>query len=139
MKSIAFNNIHYSKDQKDIINTISFKVEENHPITIIGESGKTTLLKILENKLSYEGTIKINGIPMNNDNFRLLTKYYKIIYKELKFKEKKVKDIFLNSLTLNNANKSTKKTILETLLTEFNLYNILSLETERLGREESYL
>ncbi len=139
MKSIVLNNISYQNTKVTILNNLSLEVREGHPITIIGDSGKTTIIRIIEHKLPYKGDLKINGIPVNDDNFRLLSKYYKVIDKELKFKRKKVKEEILHSLSKNTLEVQEKKDLLETLLNKFNIFPIINLEVERLGRIESYL
>lgn len=139
MKSIVLNNVSYKNDKVTILNNLSLEVREGHPISIIGDSGKTTIIRIIEHKLTCEGDLKINGIPVNDDNFRLLSKYYKVIDKDLKFKRKKVKEEILHSLSKNTDEVKDKKEMLEILLNKFDLFPIMNLEVERLGRIESYL
>ena len=115
MKSIVLNNVSYKKDKVTILNNLSLEVREGHSISIIGDSGKTTIVKIIEHKLTCEGEIKINGIPVNDDNFRLLSKYYKVVDKDIKFKRKKVKEEILHSLSKNVDEVKEKKDMLETL------------------------
>ena len=109
MKSIVLNNVSYKNDKVTILNSLSLQVSEGNPITIIGDSGKTTIIRIIEHKLACEGEIKINGIPVNDDNFRLLSKYYKVIDKDIKFKRKKVKEEILHSLSKNTDEVQDKK------------------------------
>ena len=74
MKSIVLNNVIYKNDKATILNNLSLEVREGHPITIMGDMGKTTILKIIEHKLTCEGDIKINGINLKEK--KLKKKYY---------------------------------------------------------------
>ncbi len=59
----------------DVIKNISFKVNENENLSIIGPNGcgKTTLLKTIANILPYRGDIDIDGIPVHNMKHRELS------------------------------------------------------------------
>ncbi len=57
---IEFKNVSFSYDNKDILNDVSFKIENNEFIGLIGENGagKTTLLKLMLNLLKpHQGQI----------------------------------------------------------------------------------
>lgn len=60
----------YSADQPLLLNNLSFRIDPQEFIAIIGRSGsgKTTILKLITNQLKQcSGTIKVNGhnIPIN--------------------------------------------------------------------------
>ena len=65
IENIEFNNIKFSYDQnKNILNDISFKVDKNESIALIGKtgSGKTSLVNLICRFYDLEeGTIKINN------------------------------------------------------------------------------
>lgn len=67
---IIFKNVNYEyrSNKKVFDSDISIKLEHNKKYLIIGESGrgKSTLVKILMKYLkNYKGSIKINGIELN--------------------------------------------------------------------------
>lgn len=139
MKGIIIKNLKFSYGNSLVLNDINMEIEEGKSISIIGTKGKTTLLKLLDFKLRGTGEIFINGIKMDNDNFRMLSKYYSIIYKDDNFKEKYVKDEIIIALEMNSSNMDSKDTILNKCLAFFNIKSLLSLEVARLSRIEKYL
>ncbi|MFA9397059.1 MAG: ATP-binding cassette domain-containing protein [Clostridiaceae bacterium] len=54
MSILEFKNVYYSNDNKDILKKISFKVEKNDFISIVGPSGsgKSTILKLCSSLIS---------------------------------------------------------------------------------------
>ena len=139
MKSIIIKNLSFSYNDSLILNKININIEYGKSVSIIGTKGKTTLLRLLEFKLKGMGNIIINGIEMNNDNFRMLSKYYTIVYKEETFKEKFVKNEIIKSLEINNSSIEEKNDLLIECIDYFNLRDLLSLEVGRLSRVEKYL
>ena len=61
--ALELKNISYT----NILNNISFKIEEGDNISIIGNiaSGKSTLCNILNNRLKYNGNYLINNVVVN--------------------------------------------------------------------------
>lgn len=72
---ITVNNLSKSNGIKKIVDNVSFTIEENDKITLVGVNGtgKSTVLKILAGKENYEGTllqkkdISISYLPQNPD------------------------------------------------------------------------
>lgn len=59
MASIVVKNLSFSYDYEDIFKDVSFTIDTDWKLGLIGRNGKgkTTLLKILQNELPYQGTI----------------------------------------------------------------------------------
>ena len=72
---ITVNNLSKSNGIKKIVDNVSFTIEENDKIALVGVNGtgKSTVLKILAGKENYEGTllqkkdISISYLPQNPD------------------------------------------------------------------------
>ena len=68
-KKIEISHLKVSYDQKQALNDISLDIYENEILAIIGpaQSGKTTLLKVINRTIEFvpgakvEGTVKIDG------------------------------------------------------------------------------
>lgn len=61
---IEVNNLNFSFDSLQILNSVSFNVERNKPISILGPSGcgKSTMLRCISgNLIPQSGNISING------------------------------------------------------------------------------
>ncbi len=73
---IEINNLKVTYKDKQAINGISFDVLENEILGIIGpaQSGKTTLLKVINRTLEFtqgtslEGSVKLDGVDINSIN-----------------------------------------------------------------------
>ena len=64
MNILEINNIHKSFDDKKIIDSVSFSVEQGKIVGLLGKngSGKTTVIKMINNLLTIDsGEILING------------------------------------------------------------------------------
>lgn len=61
-EEIVLNNVSFNYQNKLVIDNLNMKIRKGNFITILGEigSGKTTIIKILQDKLKYSGTIKVN-------------------------------------------------------------------------------
>ncbi len=59
MASIVVKNLSFSYDYEDIFKDVSFTIDTDWKLGLIGRNGKgkTTLLKILQNELPYQGSI----------------------------------------------------------------------------------
>src|SRR5699024_3758335 len=72
---ITVNNLSKTNGIKKIVDNVSFTIEENDKIALVGVNGtgKSTVLKILAGKENYEGTllqkkdISISYLPQNPD------------------------------------------------------------------------
>lgn len=68
---ISTHKLSYSISNRKILNCICLNIKKNEYVAITGENGcgKTTLFKLLLNQIKpTSGTIRINGIDINNFN-----------------------------------------------------------------------
>ena len=74
--SYSAKNLSVFKDNKNIINEISFDFPSGSYVSIIGPNGagKTTLLKTLAGLLDFKGSILINNV--NSDDDGIVTRCY---------------------------------------------------------------
>ncbi|MFU8859450.1 MAG: ABC transporter ATP-binding protein [Cyclonatronaceae bacterium] len=66
---IEVKNISKSFGSESVLTDVSFSLEENHTLSVLGKSGsgKTTLLKIIAGLVeNYSGTILVNGSPIDH-------------------------------------------------------------------------
>lgn len=117
------NNLNFSISNKNILNDISFIINKNDKICLVGKngSGKSSLLKILSKELSYEkGSIKLENediaylkqeIPHSFNDDSILT----FIKKEIGLFEIEERLHFLES-NLNEKNLEEYSEILEKYL-----------------------
>lgn len=86
MANITFENVKFSyKTDCPIINNISFSTTENETIGIIGANGagKSTLLKLMVGLVNnYEGSIKINDLPINKKNLSDIRKLIGYVFQD---------------------------------------------------------
>jgi len=95
MSTIKIEGLRFSYDkQKEIFKNIQFTLKKDKTLSIIGtpNSGKTTLLKILNGECPYEGKVIINGIDVNKDHSLKLSKNILVVFKEEKSKKEIVED-----------------------------------------------
>ncbi len=107
MGNIRFKNLKFSyNDDIQVFKDVNFTLRKDKTLSIIGpsSSGKTTLLKILNGELEYQGEVYINGILVNSDNFDALRKCMAVVFKDTSF----LSDIALDELRypLENMNLS---------------------------------
>lgn len=107
MGNIRFKNLKFSyNDDIQVFKDVNFTLRKDKTLSIIGpsSSGKTTLLKILNGELEYQGEVYINGILVNSDNFDALRKCMAVVFKDTSF----LSDIVLDELRypLENMNLS---------------------------------
>ena len=68
---IRLKNVHFSYDETQVFKDLNFYLPKNKTLSIIGPAGtgKTTLLRLLNNELIYDGEIDISGVVVKKDNF----------------------------------------------------------------------
>ena len=120
LKDISYSNI---------LNNISFKINEGDNLSIIGNiaSGKTTLCNILNNRLKYNGSYLINDEVVNktivNNNVILINNCYL-------YDNDKVVDIFFDEINDEDKIKKIVKT--------FNIDRLLNIRLEELNKADRY-
>lgn len=103
MSYIRFKKLKFSYDNNNnnlIFKDVNFYLRENKTLSIIGASGvgKTTLLKILNGDLSYEGQVIIDGLLVEEKNMNFLKSYIAVVFNDKLDEEISVKDILKVSL-----------------------------------------
>ncbi|MBE6159161.1 MAG: ATP-binding cassette domain-containing protein [Firmicutes bacterium] len=120
LKDISYSNI---------LNNISFKINEGDNLSIIGNiaSGKTSLCNILNNRLKYNGSYLINDEVVNktivNNNVILINNCYL-------YDNDKVVDIFFDEINDEDKIKKIVKT--------FNIDRLLNIRLEELNKADRY-
>ncbi len=120
LKDISYSNI---------LNNISFKINEGDNLSIIGNiaSGKTTLCNIFNNRLKYNGSYLINDEVVNktivNNNVILINNCYL-------YDNDKVVDIFFDEINDEDKIKKIVKT--------FNIDRLLNIRLEELNKADRY-
>ena len=120
LKDISYSNI---------LNNISFKINEGDNLSIIGNiaSGKTTLCNILNNRLKYNGSYLINDEVVNktivNNNVILINNCYL-------YDNDKVVDILFDEINDEDKIKKIVKT--------FNIDRLLNIRLEELNKADRY-
>ena len=85
MGNIKLKNLNFSyNDDILVFKDVNFTLRKNKTLSIIGSSnsGKTTVLKILNGELEYQGEVVINGVLVNSDNFDALRKCIAVVFKD---------------------------------------------------------
>ena len=85
--NIAFENVSFSYEtNSNVLNDVSFNINKGETIALVGESGggKTTICHLIPNfyKVS-EGSVKIDGININDISFKTLRKSIGIVQQDV--------------------------------------------------------
>ncbi len=148
MSNIKIKDLKFSYDNKNyVFDNLNFTLRKDKTLSIIGPSacGKTTLLKLLNGELSYEGSIVINGVEVNEQNFWELRKCIAVVFKDTSF----ITDVVKNELRFSLENINIEPTIIKERINEINEYfginkllnknlNMLSLNDQTLVKILSY-
>lgn len=141
MGNIRFRNLKFSYDNQPVFKCVNFFLRKGKTLSIIGtpNSGKTTLLKILNGELKYEGEVLVNGIEVNENNFDALRKCIAVVYRESIF----LTDIVKNELkySLENMNVEPKEIShrLSELNDYFNINKIINKQISNLNLNDKTL
>ena len=138
---IRLKNVQFSYDETQVFKDLNFYLPKNKTLSIIGPSGvgKTTLLRLLNNELEYNGEIDISGVVVDNANFNIIKRYVSVVYDDNTFIKEVVKDELRYSLeNMNVSPKQINKEIRE-LNEFFNINRILNKAIESLSVNDKYL
>ena len=138
---IRLKNVHFSYDETQVFKDLNFYLPKNKTLSIIGPSGvgKTTLLRLLNNELEYNGEIDISGVIVDKTNFDIIKRYVSVVYDDNIFIKEVVKDELRYSLeNMNVSPKQINKEIRE-LNEFFNINKILNKVIESLSINDKYL
>jgi len=121
MGNLKIKNLKFSYDgQHDVLKNIDFTLRKDKTLSIIGTStsGKTTLLKILNGELDYQGEVYINGVAVNPKNFDTLRRCIGVVYKDTEFLNDKV----VNELRFSLEQMKTTEDVIQKRMDELQEY-----------------
>lgn len=110
MGNIRLKNLKFAyNDKQEVFSSVNFLLPRDKTFSIIGpsSSGKTTLLKILNGELEYEGEVIVNGVLVSKDNFDALRKCIAVVFRNTTYITDIVKDEL--KYPLENINLSPKE------------------------------
>lgn len=111
--NIDFENVTFAYKDRNVIENLSFSLDEGKIYALVGESGsgKTTIAKLISGFYSVnEGVIKIGDIPIQNYSYETLSKNIAFVFQNSKlFKT----DIYTN-VAIGRKN-ATRKEVLNAL------------------------
>lgn len=142
MGNIKLKNLKFSYDeQHEIFKDVNFLLRKGKTLSIIGPSasGKTTLLRILNGELSYEGEVLINGVDVNQDNFEALRKCIAVVYRNSSFITELVKDELRYSLENMNVDPKLIKERINELNEYFGINKLLNKSINTLSLNDRTL
>lgn len=78
---LKVENLSVKINNKDIVKDVSFKLDNNETLVIIGPngSGKTTIVKSIMNDLKYNGSIEIDGKNIKKINLSDISKHIGVL------------------------------------------------------------
>ena len=92
MGKIKISNLKFSYNDKLVFNGLNFTLRKGKSLSIIGgcACGKTTLLRLLDGQLEYDGEIYINGVMVfpSGDLFKELS----VVFRNFTFEKETVKE-----------------------------------------------
>lgn len=142
MGNIKFKNLKFSYDnQHEIFRDVNFTLRKGKTLSIIGtpSSGKTTLLRILNGELEYDGEVLINGVDVNKDNFLALRRCIAVVYRESSFINELVKDELRYSLENINVDPKEINARIVELNEYFGINKILNKQINNLNLNDRTL
>ena len=100
MESLVLQNISVKLGENVVLDKLSLEFKKKYNTSIIGPggSGKTTICKLLNGDLKYEGSIIINGVQIAEDNNSLLKKFVRVVLNNSYNKNSLVIDELFNGL-----------------------------------------
>lgn len=141
MANLIIKNLKFTYDAKPVFKDLNFTLKEDKTLSIIGISatGKTTLLKLLNGELNYDGEILIDDIIVKPDNFNELRTKIAVVYNNYRFINDTVKEELKYSL--ENMNKSVEeiKDIFNELNEYFGIFKIMNKTMDMLSINEKTL
>ncbi len=138
---IRLKNVQFSYEETQVFKDLNFYLPKNKTLSIIGPSGvgKTTLLRLLNNELDYNGVIDISGVEVNKTNFNIIKRYVSVVYDDNIFIKEVVKDELRYSLENMNISPKQITKVIKELNEFFNINKILNKAIESLSINDKYL
>lgn len=142
MSIIEVNNLKFRYSNEDkAVNGVSFNIETNEFVCILGHngSGKSTLAKLLVGLLEAQGgSIKINGIELNEKNIDELRHHIGIVFQnpDNQFVGVTVQDDIAFGLENRNYESSKMKELVKEYSEKVSMENFLNHNPEQLSGGE---
>ena len=130
MNTLELRNISFCYGDIQVFKNLSMKIRKGHNVSIIGNiaSGKTTLTKILNNKIKTDGEYLINGVKVKKN----VNTFINTVSKTNKYDNKKVIDLLFDIFGDDN-NEDIKK-----LVSYFKIEDYLNNRINELSNELKY-
>ena len=142
MGGIKIKDLKFTYNNKDFIfKGLNFTLRKGKNLSIIGTSacGKTTLLKILNNELSYEGFVSVDDIEITQESFSKLTKKIAVVFRNTSFINEIVKDELRFSLENMNLSPIEINESIKELNEFFGINKILNKAIDSLSKNDKIL
>lgn len=141
MANLKIKNLKFTYDNIPVFKDLNFTLRKDKTLSIIGISatGKTTLLKLLNGELKYEGEIIINDILVNDDNFKELRKNIAVVFNNFRFINDTVKEEIRYSLENSGKSKEEINDVFNELNEYFGISKILNKSIDMLSYSEKTL
>lgn len=101
--TIEFQNVSFAYNEKEVLQNISFKVEQNTTTAIVGTSGagKSTIAKLIPRFWDVKsGSIKIGGVDIREIDYEMLNQYVSFVFQDTFL----FNDTLLNNIRFANIN-----------------------------------
>ena len=141
MSNLRINDLVFFYNDRRIFNKISFTLRKGKTLSIIGasSSGKTTLLRILNGELEYEGEVSLDGIIINKENGPLLREKIAVVFDDNFYLNEVVKDELRYSLEQLNMEPNEIGNRIDELNMFFNIKKILNKPISVLSTNDKVL
>ena len=127
MESLVLQNISVKLGENVVLDKLSLEFKKKYNTSIIGPggSGKTTICKLLNGDLKYEGSIIINGVQIAEDNNSLLKKFVRVVLNNSYNKNSLVIDELFNGLDGCNLDYDEEEKRVKKVVKYFKLQDLL--------------
>jgi len=108
--TIAFNNVNFVLDGKDILKDVSFEIPQGKTLGIMGEtgSGKSMIVNLIERFYDVtEGSITIDGIDIRDLSFKSLRDFSSVVTQDIFLFSDTVKE----NVKLGNKDRMTEENV----------------------------
>ena len=141
MSTIKITDLNFSYGDLKVFKGLEFTLKSNKTLSIIGtpNSGKTTLLKILNGDLEYKGNVFVNGVEVKKKNKEALKNVIAVVLRESKFIGDTVKEELRFSLENINVDPKEITNRIEEINTYFSINKILNKTLNSLSTSDQVL
>lgn len=140
MESLVLQNILVKLGENVVLDKLSLEFKKKCNTSIIGPggSGKTTICKLLNGDLKYEGAIIINGVQIAENNNYLLKKFVRVVLNNSYNKNSLVIDELFNGLDGCNLDYDEEEKRVKKVVKYFKLQDLLENKISTFTIQEKY-